>query len=289
MGCDSQFHGENDATDWADDMNRDAGQKTAPEPLILPTEEAIELNPQQSVRTLAAQLAANILSSTSKPNMLAGKVGVSAEEIIELATFILGDEEEPFRGLMPWQGPFSYDLPSFQEDRLLQKVRDRQATFDESLGELFGRLIGKDAFTGPADPFQPNMTIPVAEVRDGDVVAGDGDKAVGPAVADGEHWIVTVQCPHKESGDTFDMTFNQDDTMRIFRPGAEGESVLATNLRAGDLIKGDPAFEDEPQVRVSLVDYDGEQVRLGLENLEGQRLADRIASDTSTFVRISQA
>lgn len=142
--------------DWATEVNATpTPDQTRP----------IELTGPQSVRMLAVQMA------TSTLGQVRAGLPVSAESIILLADYILGDPETD---------------EILADPDAMDGIRE---ALDESFADLLADLTGR-SFT---------MT-DIADLKVGDQVAADGDTLVEEPVLneDSNEWTLTIRCPQQK-------------------------------------------------------------------------------------------
>ncbi len=198
-------------------------------------------NPAQANRALAVTFAASVLSDSNRPGVL-GVRTVKVGDIIDLAAYVVGsiDEDAPMR----WA--------TTGEAALEARVAVRQVEVSKEWQELLSAAIGK----GRAAP------VAVQDVRAGDQLT--------PAATDAAHdadtgqWVVQVQCPQREKGDTFPLHAAFDRKIPVFNraPEAEGVQQLVdslmsnfTKVKPEDLREGDQVAPDG-DVLVSTPEHD---------------------------------
>ncbi len=186
-------------------------------------------NPVQANRALAVTFAASVLSDSNRPGVLGVKI-VKAEDIINLASYVVGDvdEDTPQRWMTTGERFEAAEAP------LAEKVRERQVTYTPAIRRLFEQVLQRIAD-------KPSVDVPASELRKGDQVAPDGDVLVTQPVYDAplDVWSARAHCPSTPEGATFEFKAPEGTTVAVFNRGEPDEktsSVPVQKLLVGDLV-----------------------------------------------------
>jgi hypothetical protein len=191
-----------------------------------PQDGALGVSDAQALRVLMVERAAKVLVDLAERPAFGRRAAVSLDDVLELADYYIGDEDDDRPNEMEGQSPSFVTVdegkrffdqmteqaafrPTAQE-RQAQTYRGglfhtmmspgashprsatggREATF----GDLLDALLGK--------PVQANIR--VEELQVGDLVTSHGDKVLGQPTWDGraERWVIDMYCPKRDEAYT---------------------------------------------------------------------------------------